>query len=271
MDNNSHTPKRKLSETSPEKKQTIKKMNIETTDLISIIKNTINSNLDEKLKNLPTKDDIEEIRKEITSVSTLINSLQNENLELKQKLDEVTRENNEVKRQINWLKSQIKCTKLFIRGLPTNKSIYKAVQNLIQNDMGIKLKIVNVRKIYERYNMMSALVELENQEAVNEVLRNTKKLANTRITIERDMEPIKQQKKKKLLDIKRKLLAINKDHKIVVREDRMRVKDKWFMLNNNFKLVAGKYDGIDELEKIYGEQIKELTIHLSGNLMESKN
>ena len=56
--------KRKLIETSPDNTESFK-MQMESNNPIQLIKGTINTNLDGKLKNLSTKADLEEIKNPI--------------------------------------------------------------------------------------------------------------------------------------------------------------------------------------------------------------
>ena len=83
MQDSCQTPKRKHVEIkSPENSKTTS--NMDPNDLVKLIKETINTNLDEKLKTLPTKSDLEDLRLEMVNFSTDINGLKSENQALKE-------------------------------------------------------------------------------------------------------------------------------------------------------------------------------------------
>lgn len=91
--------------------------NMEPNDLINLIKDTINNNLDEKMKSLPTKQDIEDIKTEITTVSTEIICLRRENASLKEEVTNLKRKMESQNKDINWLQNQVESRKVCIKGL----------------------------------------------------------------------------------------------------------------------------------------------------------
>lgn len=115
---------------------------------------------------------------------------------------------------------------------------------------------------------MTVIVEMETAISIQDVLKNTRKLAGTDVYIERDIIPKKQQMKKVSLLLKKKILAISKKHKIQIREDRMKIKDRWFNWNNDRKLVSGNAEGETELVKLYGEEIKAINLEFEKLLNE---
>lgn len=230
-------------------------------DLIKIIKETINSNLDEKLKTLPTKSDIEDLKVEIVGIGADVSALKRENQELKDELNKVQQENNQFKKDINWLQNQIKPNKLFIKGITSSKNPMEEAKNLFRDKLNISTTIKYVKKVFDRNGKMAIIIELENEQAIQEVFRNTKKLAGSNITIERDMIPTKQLHKRIFLILKKKILSLSKQHKIVVREDKMKIKDQWFKWNSKNKLVSGNDDGEQEFEKLYGDVKKNICLN----------
>lgn len=100
-----------------------------------------------------------------------------------------------------------------------------------------------------------------------------KKLAGTKISVERDILPLKQEKKKVFLQIKKKVLNISKKHKVMVRDDKLKIKDKWFAWNGENKLMCGKEDGRDALKSLYGDEVENLDLDYENILknMYSKN
>lgn len=261
MQDNFQTPKRKHNEISSPEKPKSSTSNMEPTELIKLIKETINSNLDEKLKSLPTKADIEDIKCEIIAISTDINALKSENQSLKEELSKVKIENSQYKKDITWLENQIRSSKLFIKGLPSAKNPKEEVQKLFREKLNVTASTKNVRKVFDRNGKMAVIAELENEDALQQIFRNTKKLSGSDISIERDMIPNKQQHKKTFLILRKQILAVSKQHKVVVREDKLKIKDRWFKWNSDHKLVSGNADGEKELVKLYGEDIKTICLN----------
>ncbi|XP_075150772.1 uncharacterized protein LOC142224880 [Haematobia irritans] len=246
---------------------------MEPNELIRLIKDTINTNLDEKLKSLPSKADLEDVKNEITAVNTEIQQLRNENVILKEELMKFKKENNDYKRDIMWLQKQIKSNKLFIKGLSQSKNPIEEVNKVFKQQLNIEPNIKTVTKIFDRNGKMAVLVELENEIQIQEVFKHTKKLAGTTISIERDMMPMKQDHKNAFLGLKRKILAITNKHKIVVREDKMKVGDSWFKWGFGNVLECGKSDGIKELVKLYGDELKDINVNFDDlrSYQKSKN
>lgn len=251
--------KRKIIETSPESQEVLQRK-MEANDLVQLIRDTINTNLDEKLKTLPTKADLEEIKTQIGTVNTEVNALKIENQQLREELVKVKKENEDNKKDIAWLENQVRPNKLFIKGIKAAKSPREEVERMFKEQLQINTLIISVRKIFERNGKMAVIVELESAKSLDEVFKNTRKLAGSSISVERDMIPNKQEHKKASLILKRKLQEISKEHKVIVREDRLKIKDQWFKWNRENKLVSGNTDGKTELLKIFGEQINTLNL-----------
>lgn len=253
------TPKRKCKEILSPQNQN--KVTMDPNDLITLIRDTINSNLDEKLKSLPTKADLEEIKNEITAVNSEVQSLKLENSQLKEELSKVKNENESNKRNIQWLQNQVATNKLFIKGLASASKPEEEVKKLFSENLGVAPSFKTVRKIFDRNGKMAVIVELENQDAIQEVFKSTRKLVNTSISIERDMMPMKQDHKKAFLRLKIELLAISKDYKIMIRADKMKIQDQWFRWSNGNILLCGNGNGVEQLAKLYGEAIRNININ----------
>lgn len=254
IDNNPPS-KRKLQELSPESAEN-KCGNMDINDLVKLIKDTINTNLDERLKDLSTKSDLDDVKSEISSE---VNALRMENKHLKEEMAKMKKENEENKKDIKWLENQVKTNKLFIKGLYSAKEPFTEVRNFFKDKLQIEPNIQAVRKIFDKNEKMSVVVEFESSQSVEEVLKNTRKLAGSSISVERDLIPRKQQDKKAFLILKKRILAVSKEHKVLVRDDKLKIKDKWFKWNNANELVTGNSDGENVLITIYGEVIKSIS------------
>lgn len=267
------TIKRRCTELSPQDHREVQGNTMEVTDIIKIIKDTINTNLDEKLKLLATKNDLEEIKAEVSSINTELHALRNENRDLKSELIKAKQENENNKKDIIWLENHINTNKLFFKGLKAENTPKKEVIKILREKLEINTQIKSVRKVFEKNGKMSVIVEFDSNSSIAEVFKNTKKLSGTDISIERDMLPTKQLKKRVSLLLKKKIWAVNKQYKISVREDKIKINEKWFKWNNANKLVSENEDGETALLKLYGEAIKSISLDFDNLLLEinSKN
>lgn len=251
--------KRKNLELSPEKCNLVGTMQIN--DLMGMIKDTINNNLDEKMKMLATKSDVEEIKQEIGAVNNEMAVLKRENKQLKMEVENLKKEKETNKKNIVWLEKQSSNKKLIFKGLAKENSPKVAIQKTCKDKLNIDVNIISAWKIYEKDEKINVAVEFESIADITKIFRNTKKLSGTSIIVERDLIPFKQEKKLVFLQLKRKLVAMNKRYKVLVRDDKLKVEEKWFIWNMENQLVCGKEDGIEALAKVYGDEVKLLDLN----------
>ena len=107
---------------------------------------------------------------------------------------------------------------------------------------------------------MAVIAELDSARSLDEVCKNTHKLAEASVLVERDLAPNKRERKKGVLILKKNILSISKEHKVMVRENRMKIKDHCFRWNVEIKFVSGKKNGRSELIKVYGDKINTLNL-----------
>lgn len=264
--------KRKLKETSPEENMAKKPVgNMDVDDLMNLMKTTMNSLLEEKLQNLPTKTDFDEIKSEITLAATEIGALRTENVKLKAEIEKLKDMREEDANNIRWLEHQIKSTKLIFKGISSATSASESVLKVCTDNLKTKPKIISAHKVFEQNGKQTAIVEFENESSVLEILKATNHLAGTSISIDRDLNPRRQKNKKAMLIIRKQILAENKVHKIIVRDDKMKIKDKWFVWNAKNELISGNNKGEQVLKSIYGDSLKTTNFNNVFEEINSKN
>lgn len=101
--------KRKLLETSPEETNMNEKPvgNMEVGELMDLMKTTMNCLLEEKLSNLPTKQDIEELKTGMAMAASEISDLKAENRKLKEELEILKLKLREDENNMIWLEHNI--------------------------------------------------------------------------------------------------------------------------------------------------------------------
>lgn len=96
------TQKRKLDETSPESASIDGNVgNMSISGLMTLMTNTMSAILDEKLKTLPTKDDLSEVTESISQVKRDVCRLSEENEYLRTEIKKLTDEKMDDKKELN--------------------------------------------------------------------------------------------------------------------------------------------------------------------------
>lgn len=83
--------------------------------------------------------------------------------------------------------------------------------------LNISPTIISAHTLFERNGIQTVVADFGNESNVLEVLRNTKKLAGTSISVDRDLNPRRQRNKVAMLLIRKEILKEFKKYKIVVR------------------------------------------------------
>lgn len=258
-ENISQQTKRRLNETSPEDRNMSKKPvgNMEVGELMEMMKLTMNSLLEEKLENLPTKKDLESIKSDINNVCEEIGTLKSENIKLKEEIGCLKHKIEEDENNIRWLEHQIKNTKLVFKGLVFENSVLK----VCEENLNIKAKISSAQIVAVRNNTYTIIAEFENETVVNQVLHTTKNLAGTSISIDRDLNPRRQKNKKAMLALRRLILADSNKHKITVRDDKMLISNKRFQWNSKNELMCGNQPAEEIFKMLYGPDLKKASFN----------
>ncbi|KAI8129277.1 hypothetical protein CVS40_1345 [Lucilia cuprina] len=266
------TPKRKLNEVSPEKatnKDEVGKMSTgELMDLMTKI-------FDDKLKNIPTKSDLLDVKENIIEVKSEVQKLSDENKMLKDEIKNLKKEMEDDKKRVRRLEEDLGRKKLIIKGLECQKSCYSAVKKLFNEDLKIKTKveIEQSKKIFEKNNKMTVMIELKSVEMVTEIFKHVKNLKGKPIYIERDLCQERQIDKKIMLQLKQNLLKADENIKVNVKDDKLVVDDKRFFWNYNKILMSGQRSGEEVIRQIYGEKVRQLNFNYEEILgtLNSKN
>lgn len=262
--------KRKLIETSPEVEMAAKKPvgSMDVGELMNVLKSTMNNLLEEKLENLPTKKDIDEVKEGIASTRAELMELREENKKLKEEIEALKNTQKEYGETIKWLEHQVKNNKLLFKGIPYEKSAIESARKVCSNMLKINPQITSARTISKPNENCTVIVEFDSESTVSYVLGATKNLAGSKISICRDLNPKRQRNKITMLLIKKLILKDSKKHRIMVRDDKMKINDKWFTWNARNELVCGREKAETVLRELYGEELKTDSLH---EIMENAN
>lgn len=271
--NESQQTKRRLIETSPEKGNMAKKPvgNMDVGELMQMMRTTMNTLLEEKLENLPTKKDLEDVKSEITVVAAEMGALKAENEKLKEEVEMLKNMRREDEANIKWLEHQIKSTKLVFKGVTFDKSATNSIVRVCMENLKVQPNILSARTVAVRNGFYTIIAEFESEKATTEVLKATGKLAGSSISVDKDLHPRRQRNKRAMLAVRREILAQSKKHKITIRDDKMVINNNWFTWSVNNELVCGKQQGETVLKTLYGVDLKMVNYNDIFNRLESKN
>lgn len=271
MDNATGTPlaKRKNVELSPNTVNAVGAMAV--TDLMSLMSTL----MDEKLKNMPTKQDFDEIKNKVNENSTKLDDLKSENDTLKSEIKQLKSENEKNHQQIMYLQKHIKRNSIVFKGISSKTSMEEAVKECCRTDLKLSIEIclISTRKLYEKDDKLGVIAEFRSAEMVKEIFKSTKNLSGTKISIERDLTTEKQQDKRVMLELKKAIKQKSSVHHIVVRNEKIRIGDKWLWWNKDKQLTGGRQSGNVVLKNLYGDVLNCVNInyHEILNQLTSKN
>ena len=213
----------------------------------------------------------------------LVTAIQNVSMQTKEMYDNHVRMQEELKqlkedrendrRTIRALEDHIKKNNLIIKGIPSEVSAIEAAGKVISQSLKVvnPIQIRSSRKIFDRNGTMGVVIELDGEAQVQEVLKHTKNLAGTKISVEKDLNSDRQEYKKVMLQLRRDILGIDKSKKVLVRDDRMRIENKTFHWNWRKELSCGKMNGVNELKNIYDNILDGLDFSYNSLLSKIRN
>lgn len=212
---------------------------------------------------------LSELRTEVTTLTTEVAELREENKQMCKQMEAIKLESEVRFKEIVRMEDQIKRKNIIIKGLPSSSLPKESVQNLCLTTLNIipqNINIRSVKKMFDRNNKMGVIAELNSEEEVYEILRNTKKLSGSQISIEKDLNSVKQEQKKVMLQLKKDIFQEEKSQRLTVRDERLRIGDKWFYWNQNKELTCGSLNGITTMEQIYGKSLTNIDFKYSNLL-----
>ncbi|XP_041449361.1 uncharacterized protein LOC121404196 isoform X1 [Drosophila obscura] len=229
----------------------------------------------QRFDKLATKEDIGTLKSQLESVSDQIETLKAENETLKRDFHQLKSDREQDRKELSRLEQSSKARNLIFKGLEKEDATKEGVEKLLRGKMAIlNVSVRETRELYQRNNKMGVLVEMENASAINEVIKNGKKLAGSSVYIDRDLSQQQQENKLALMQLKKELVSINKNHRAFVKNDQICVEGKWVSFNNAHELTCKGKPANSILKELYGAALDETDIthtRLLTKARESKN
>lgn len=245
--------KRLRSEISPEK-NSVKVGELSVEDLRSIF-----------------RDENKEVLDKLNYLTDDFNDLKKQNEMLKQEIQNIQAEKDSDRKRIAQLEDQFKRKNLIFKGLPSSKSTVNEVKKVCNEILKIPDTSIlkSAKKLTERNGKITVLAELDSEQSTYVVLNNTKELKGTNIYIERDLNVDRQKDKRAMLRLKKEIVKVSKIHRVIVRDDRLRIADKWFKWSQHKQLLCGQSEAEPIMKQLYGDQA--LGINLQYEYLVNEN
>lgn len=220
------------------------------------------------------RESLKEVHEKLNTVWNAMNVISEENKELKARIEIMSQEAERSRRHMLKLEDQVKRKNLIFKGVPSAETNLAQVANrVIKENLKVNtpVHVKSTKKIFDRNGSMGIVVELDDEEQVTEILRNTKNLAGTRISVEKDLNQERQEDKKAMLKMRRNILGIDNSRRVQVRDDRLKIENTTLTWNREKELVNGQEKGSAALERIYGkDKIQSLDLRYY-NLLSNRN
>lgn len=209
-----------------------------------------------------------ELKASIDGLRSDLSAFLAEKIVMAKEIDELKAEREKDRRTMLSLEDQLKRNNLIFRGIPTETSINQAVEKVCSGNMKIvaPMAIRSCRKLFDRNGKMAVIVEFENESYIREIFKNTKNLAGSSISVERDLNSERQEKKKVMLKLMKDLKSVSQTHKIGVRDDKLRINEKWFTWNRNNQLMCGSANGEEVIRGLFRENLNNINFEYKSIL-----
>lgn len=252
--------KRRLAETSPESLRTTGNELIVTVPVADLRK-MMEDIMEDKLKNVSTKSDIEGIKLQIDDVNSKFEEIQKENEILKEEINQLKIDRQKDHQQIQRILNQGRRKNVIFKGIMNKGSPRKSVEEVCKRVMKLpNVQINSARVLFTNNDKISVIAEMGTDGMAEQIFKNLKLLAGSRIKVERDLTEERQLDRKILMALRSEILEADKTHSVFVKNDSIKIGVHWMKWNKSQELMCGEKKAEDVLTELYGEKVKSLTL-----------
>lgn len=234
------------------------------------LKEMLTALLDDKLKNIATKEDINNIRGVITCIQSEIEEIKGEMSDIKVEVmklrEEVDLLKVREKRMINKADEEEKFRKRFnvvVNGLEENgAAANKTFINICKNTLEVDINVMRFRKI----NQANYVFELASQHEVWSVLSNTGKLKDSGYFFNRDYTYQERRQRYILRQVKRDLLKAKIGKPILIKGLHLVVEERRYGVSREGHLIAFSMDEKSYVEKYLKSVGSSHTVNLQTKM-----
>lgn len=140
----------------------------------------------------------------------------------------------------------------------------ESVERVCQDILKINpVKITSTRILFKNQtnNKINVVAEMQNELMAEKIFKNLKYLAGTTIKVEKDLSLERQQDRKIMFRLKEDIIAVDRTHKVFVKNDSIKIGTHWMFWNNSKELMCGKNKAADVLAKLYGDHINNINLN----------
>lgn len=246
--------------------------NVSVADLMRTLSSSMSELFDDKMKNLLTKYDLEEISHHMRELFTQIEELKSENQALKNEIQKMKTNHLKDNSRFEHVEEKLRRKNVIFQGVKEQKS--KSLNEIVKTICNKNLKmnhpvaIISTRKLCDFKGNLTILAEMESEQCVREVLKRSKLLKGTSIYVDRDLSKEKQQQRKAMITLKKEILSKNKSLKVSVINEKLKVAKHWFTWNDKKELTCGNQNAKLVLQNLYKNVILDLDYN---NLLSKSN
>lgn len=212
------------------------------------------------------KENNKDLHDEVKLMTEKMNKLIEENLLLKANIAKISEEAEKNKRNLLMLEDNVKRRNLIFKGIPSNDAPFEAVSKVIKDQLKVTtpIHVKATKKIFDRNGSMGVIAELDGEQEVRDILRNTRNLAGSRISIEKDLNHDRQECRKAMVQLRRNILEVDNTHRVQLRDDKLRIEGSTFHWNRDHQFMSGQENGQRTLNRIYGNNINNIEINFEN-------
>lgn len=188
-----------------------------------------------------------------------VGQLRKENNELRAEVVELKCQMCDDKNRIEWLEQQARKLNLIIRGLPNSVNPNAEVQKLLKDTLKISggVDIQSVKKLYDEGNNMTVILELADANSVANILKSTRNLSKTKISIEKDLTKGGRERRAAMAQLRKEILQTDKNKLITLRGDQLKIENKYFYWKSG-ELMCENKNGKNELSEMYKNNFEKV-------------
>lgn len=228
--------------------------------------NIISKTFDQKMINLPSKDDFKHLE-------CKIEALVNENISVKNEIKMLRIENDNLRKQMNIIDNKLRKNNVIVRGLVVEDgaNLKKSVEDIWQNVLKVDCcKINNVIPIGKIKENKQFLVQMDSGNSAINVLKKAKLLKGSGIFINQDLSAYSRNKRSKLHKLRKEIMRLNPTLKARLRDDYLLIGNVRFDWSDGNELIVGNVNGEEMLSKLVGADISAAVRQISSHTNSGK-
>lgn len=211
--------------------------------------------MDRKLDNIATREDVKNLHQELTAVRDECDALRAE-------VRRLSDSNLCLQMKMEAAEKREKKNNLVIRGLPENdQDPSEIVKKLCKERFAIDNVMIKNSFRLGRENAdkkRPILVEFVMQDDIRNILTCKGNLKDTGVVVHRDSTLQERKNRSFLWEIKKEIMAINKNASLVLRNGELIVNKKIFSCTNGYKLITKDGEAAEVLGKVLGFDVRQM-------------